>query len=573
MATYDEWNEAIAEYFVRGVSSGSTIYLSVDEETLMDIGFGFKQSEIDNVNWVEDFKKAVQNRWVIGDKVNLPYVSDVQPDKIPLCVAFLAAMVLAAHYMISEEDENITISSRNYFKRFRQVFGISDEKTGRPLGINQTGIEEDLWIAWNLWLIGNGWLHSAEQGKPGTNKYINYPLSQALLREADLQELEHLFRENEKQGELSRFSDKDAIGSWVRKQDFVSSHLTDLIHESDFRRYEAVTDAVFDLYSAIDWEQLVDSNKGKRPISKGRMIAELYRVEDVILGDIKYYLYPRQPKQFNGESMEVVINGNVHHLQEERQGWFSPLLPVEPDGGVSYEVRGHAKIRELIIPRRKFWIFVQDPENDTSGVFAGWKKPGLGEYFILLCRTEYIHQMIAFEQQDLIKWDDDFSINKEWVEFQGCKINTLSWENIVPEYPDLYEALKPRISATISLKGGLRVPNQSGWLEGYLPKITVFAFDDSVRLKLANNSSPDELVMDQKVNTNKLLCIPSLDPGVYLFEVYSSEKIVARRSLQVLPWDSLECPQPKQPFTVNIGKFIQQGAVIRINETNDNKER
>ena len=37
MATYDEWNNAIAEYFVNGLPSGATVYLSVDEEALMDI--------------------------------------------------------------------------------------------------------------------------------------------------------------------------------------------------------------------------------------------------------------------------------------------------------------------------------------------------------------------------------------------------------------------------------------------------------------------------------------------------------------------------------------------------------
>ena len=31
MATYDEWNKAIAEYFVSGLPSGATVYLSVDE--------------------------------------------------------------------------------------------------------------------------------------------------------------------------------------------------------------------------------------------------------------------------------------------------------------------------------------------------------------------------------------------------------------------------------------------------------------------------------------------------------------------------------------------------------------
>ena len=185
MATYDEWNKAIAEYFVSGLSSGSTVYLSVDEDALMEIGARFEKSEIDLDTWVEDFTEAVRSKCVIGDTVYLPQGSGYQSDQIPRCVAFLAAMVLAAHYMIGEETEDETILQTNYFTRLRQVLGLSDEETGRPEGLLPAGIEENLWLTWNRWLIGNGWLHSAEHGQSNYNKFINYPLSQALLREAD----------------------------------------------------------------------------------------------------------------------------------------------------------------------------------------------------------------------------------------------------------------------------------------------------------------------------------------------------------------------------------------------------
>ena len=48
--------------------------------------------------------------------------------------------------MISEKkSENETILQTNYFKRLRQVLGLSDEETGRPEGLmQQPGIEERL---------------------------------------------------------------------------------------------------------------------------------------------------------------------------------------------------------------------------------------------------------------------------------------------------------------------------------------------------------------------------------------------------------------------------------------------
>ena len=567
MATYDEWNKAIAEYFVSGLSSGSTVYLSVDEDALMEIGVRFEQSDSDSVNWVEDFKEAVKSKCVFGNRVHPPWVFDHQSDQIPHCVAFLAAMVLAAHYMIGEEIENETILQTNYFKRLRQVLGLSDEETGRPEGLMPPGIEEDLWEKWNRWLISNGWLHSAEQGQSNYNKFINYPLSQALLREADQEVLGRLFRQQVNSGQLSRVWDRDSIGFWVRRQQFGSRHLRDLIQESDFRRYEAVTDAVFEVYTSIDWGQEIDATSGKRRIGQRRMTAELYRVEDAIMGNLKYHLYPRQPRQFGSGSLEVVHNGSVYPLREERQGWFMPLKwTVDPAGDVSYEVRGHPQIKELMFPERRFWILVRDPENETSGVFAGWESPKLGENFLLLCRKEYSEQMEMLRQEDVIHWDHDFQIDDEWIEYRECMIRSQNWEGIIPQYQDLYDALKPSISATISLKGGLRVPNQGGWLEGYAPEVTVFAFDDTVNLKLMDTSIPDESIMNRPVDTNKPISLPSLDPGVYLFEAHSLGKLVARRSLQILPWDSLGCPQPKQPFDVNVEMFMLLGATIKMNQ-------
>lgn len=566
MATYNEWNKAIAEYFVSGLPSGATVYLSVDEAALMDIGARFEQSGISYVDWVEDFMVAVRSKCVIGAEVKLPSGLGYQSDQVPNCVAFLAAMVLAAHYMIGEEIENETVLQTNYFKRLRQVLGLSDEDAGRPEGLLPAGIEEYLWKIWNRWLIDNGWLHSAEQGQSNYNKFINYPLSQALLRETDQEILERLLRQQVNSGQLSRVLDRDIIGFWVRRQQFGSRHLRDLIQESDFRRYEAVTDAVFEVYTSIDWDQEFAATSGIRRIGKRRMTAHLYRVEDGVMGNVKYYIYPRQPRQFGGETLKVVQNGTVHHLREHRQGWFMPLLTVNPSGGISYEVKGHPQIKELYLPERKFWILVRDPENETSGVFAGWGYPGLGETFILLCRKEYTEQMELFRQEDLIDWDHDVSINDEWFEYRECMITSQSWEGIIPQHQDLYDSLKPDVSATISLKGGLRVPNQGGWLGGYAPEVTIIAFDGSVNLKLLDTSSPDKPIMHQLVDTNKPISVPSLTPGVYLFEVYSSGKLAARRVLQILPWDSLYCPQPKQPFDVNVGTFTQRGAVIKMNE-------
>lgn len=564
MATYDEWNKAIAEYFVSGLPSGATVYLSVDEAALMDIGARFEQSGISYVDWVEDFMAAVRSKCIIGDKVFLPQNSGYQSDQIPRCVAFLAAMVLAAHHMIGEEIEDDIISQIDYFKRLRQVLGLSVGEGGRPDGLQPAGIEEKLWEIWNRWLIGNGWLHSAEPGQTTYTKYINYPLSQALLREGDRATLEHLFRQKSDLGQVSHVWDRDTVGSWVRKQQFGSKYLTKLIHERDFRRYEAITDAIYEVYISIDWDQEMEIEPGVRSIGQRRLTAHLYREEDFITGNISYHLYPRQLTQFGGGTLKVIQNGRTQTLREHRPGWFSPLWTVKPAGGVSYEVTDHPRIKELVLPERNFWILVRDPESEDSGVFAGWGRPGLGETFILLCRKEYVEQMEFFKNEALFNWDHSFPIDEEWIEYRKCMIISPSWEGIIPQHQDLYDALKPNVSATISLKGGLRASNQGGWLEGYAPEITIFAFDESVKLKLIDVSRRNKSIMDDIVKANQPISCPTLNAGDYLLEVYNSGRLPPPKVLRILPWDSLEHRQPKQPFSMDIGRFTLQGTTIKV---------
>jgi hypothetical protein len=181
--------------------------------------------------------------------------------------------------------------------------------------------------------------------------------------------------------------------------------------------------------------------------------------------------------------------------------------------------------------------------------------------------------MEIFRQEALIQWDHQISIEDEWYEYRECRIVSPSWEGIIPQRQDLYDALKPTVLATISLKDGLRAPHQGGWLEGYAPEMTIIAFDDSpAALKVLDVSRPDKPIMDEVVNTNQQIRFPSLNPGNYLVEVNIAGKLVARRTLRILSWNSLPCRQPKQPFSSRISPFILQGAIIKAAEEESSKE-
>ncbi len=574
MASYSEWNKAITEYFVSGLPAGETVYLSVDGDALDDIGHR-AFVETSEAGWVEDFEAAVKAECVRNGQIDLYNIRGIGSGGRPVGVAFLSAMVLAAHRMAEEDDEEERVSDTNYFTRLQEVFGFTGN--GRPPGLRDPGVEEPFWETWNRWIIERGWLPSAEKGRDPVNRYINYPISQALLREGDKGRLERVFKEAERTGRLNRTWDRDRLGTWLRVNEyrFTSKHLRVLIQEPDPRRYEAIMEAIHEVYASMDWEQVTDH---ARHVSGGalqrRLTSGLYRVEDVIGGAITYHLYPRQPRYKQGETtLQLLKAGDAYLLAEERPGWFFPQPWAEElTSGTLYELQGDTRIKQLALPERGFWILVRDPESPESGIFANWRVPEIGQTFLLLCRKDYADQLQILKDENLINWDQEIPLTglyDGWVEYRECMVVSPYWSGVLPQKPDLYDALKPELSATITFTGGLKVSDRGGggWLEGLQPEVKVTSFGDwPIRLHITH---PDESYFELEAETNKTVRdLPQLKPGVYLLQVaeFRAAKHIPPKSLRIVGWDSLECSQPRQPFSFDGGKFSLQGTLIKIKE-------
>jgi hypothetical protein len=581
MASYSEWNNALAEYFVSGVPKGTEVFLSVDNGALADVGNRFTDEGLSDDECVDDFLKSVRKQCVGVGKVYLDSISDFEANTVPQCVGFLGAMVLAAHRMATEGDEIEIISDINYFTRLRQVLGLPEEDGGRPRGMRPAGEEEVLWKNWNSWLIQNGWLPSAERGKHLNDKFIHYPLSQALLREGDKGKLEQLFRREEKSRRLSRRWDRDQLGTWLRGSvTLPSSYLRQLIQESAPRRSLAITEAIHEVYESIlEWDQNAATthtmvNSG----SQRRFFAGLYRNENAITGTINYLLYPRQPRRLHEEQLQVVKDGKPRRLRVERSGWFYPLWDESPRGGVQYEVLGSSQVKELVLPERRFWILTRDPDNPDSGVFGSWGTPEIGETFLLLCHKECAEQMGIFKDEALLKWNAEHTFaysDEEWIEYRECMVLTQSWEGVLPQNNELYEALKPNASASISLAGGLRVPRLGAWLEGYGPEIRVNAFEYPIMLDLFDIYDPEEPIKETAVASSKILDeFMGLEAGTYILKAYErgGTKIISQRSLRILAWEEIDCSDPTKINVIQLNSFTLEGGIVKVVQQQDIEE-
>jgi hypothetical protein len=562
MASYTDWNHALISYFISGVPRGTKVYLSVDEDIIEHIGYNFIDSSLTTTNWVEDFKNAVRRRVIVDEQVDLKRLRGRNNQGFPQGVAFLCASVLAASYMGEEEK----ISEKDYFQRLREILTLPGFH--RPAGM-KVGLEaeEPLWKEWNFWLMEQGFLASAQQGKGGPTKYINYPISQCLLRRTDKDKLRQLFQDKKWKGQW----DAQTLSIYIRKEiNNLNKHLQNLLTENR-QRYEAVTEAIHQIYEQWQAQGCPSADKFNYRSFSSHIFCGLHRTEDIFLGEVYYHLYPKQQRGRKLESVTVKLGDNHEKLIEERPGWYFRLdyqvNEKDLEKGNRYEIIEPNNLDYLILPDRDFWILIPDPENSESGVYASWENPSLGSEFIILCKKEILADIQRLKDENLLQWNGELeplSTNSHWVEIQQCMVISPAWDGVFIENQGLKDALQPSVSLSISLSGGLRVPKIGAWVIDNSPEITIFGFYPNVELQIIRLFD-NYKVLEKSQTTNIPIKIDFSHPGDYLI-IASIAGESTQRLIKIVDWQSvdLENNYDYQVITINSNYNIR-GSLIQEN--------
>ncbi len=569
MPTYDQWNDGLIDYLTMDTSHGSPVFLDINEEVLEDIGRMLKIS--DNDDWVGDFKRAVRAKIVEGQGIHLENIQIFRNEDTkarPQGIAFLGAMVLAAYYMSEDEDA----SSINYFKRLRDVFLFEGEgeADGRPRGM-KTGSEERLWIEWGTWLQNHAFLPTAQRGE-GPKTYINYPISQSLLRQADKDKLEKLFEERNWPARL----DQNIVAARIRRETpYLPKHIQHILQEGNVQRFQALVEDIFEVYE--NWvtygrnSSILKTRVYTTQRSTPRNIkAGLYRIADSFLGTIDYYLYPHQPHRKPLAGLQVRYGNVVEDLIEDGSKRYQPLWNLkadELDQGTQYELMGSSEFQYLTFPQKDFWILTPDADYPESGTYASGAPLELNTSFILLCKQELQNQITRLKNERLIQWSNDpypLSGYPGWIEYRGMMVLSEAWSGVSRAITnqDLYESLRPFASISIHFEGGMRVPKIGAWLENYGPKVTLAAFDERAHLRVQTIGKDGNVLLDKEVPTNTPLTIPWLGAGDYFVEASVGAKPTAH-IVQILPWSQLIILSTQQPERIKVGKWYVSGALIQ----------
>lgn len=541
MSTYSEWNDAIIEYFISRTPMGSKIYLSLNDDVLELIGNSW-EIEPSHQSWTQDFCEAVKNEVVKGDRIDLESIS-YDENGYPKYVAFLGLMVLAATQMADDEE----IDQTNYFRRLREIIGLPEDGQTRPIGLRVPPKDEapevQLWRKWNRWLLEQGFIPTAEEGQ-GPNLYVNYPISQTLLRNADRDRLIRLF--SEKQWRL-QWDEQTVFTKVANEYSKLSRHLKKLI--DDRQRYEAVAEAIHNTYEQwlSDVYSTTQTGRNRTKQWSRQLYAGIYRTED-FLGNVEYYLYPKQQRRRLLNSLQIERNGEIYILQEDRLGWYlpigTPLSSVEISEGKTYPITPDTQVDKLVLPNKDFWILVPDRDYPESGVYASWGAPKLGEPFIILFKDFIFSDLQRLRDENLIQWEGDRETRHEvfsgsrWYEIYNCQVVSQAWDGIFLNSFALKDALQPTTNISISLSGGLKVPKTNTWVINYPPEVTVFTFRPTVKLSVIDIKN-NKTILDKRCSSNTPITINFSSLGNFIIRA-SCQGQFAQKLISTVNWNSID---------------------------------
>jgi hypothetical protein len=535
LGTYEAWNRAIADHALYGLARGMPAYLSFDDRAADLIGGG-----------LADFLNAVRRRCLYGGRANVGNLPP-QPDGLPVGVAFLAAMVLAAGRM-KDDDAGTEMA---YFVRLGEVLGTQADRCG----LSPAGIEEPLWNQWNQYVARQGYLPTAAPGE-GPRKYMDYPIGQTVLRDADRGRLAKRMADRH----ISTGLDTAQLGYWLATQGWPRDMAAGFHHPDPDRR-SAFVRAAYAVYQA--W-----ASKGPATSSGGRGVAAGRSLEGGLLrsvdirGAVTYLLMPRQVERFEPKPLSLV-GPPVIRLKPLRvggklkDGFYQPPCEQAPffAAATRRPVGGDDRIDSLLFPARRFWVLTRDPNDPDDGPFGTWSDHvEVGQRFVVLCpagsplvaEMRRLRDARATTGVRLLDWREE----KVGVhEFVDCMV--LSYELKFADMPDsreLVAAMAPRSGASVSLGGGLRDPNQGVWIEGHPPTVTAHGFAaGGITLRLSRAGDPRPLLAPIVTKSQTDHALPAdLTPGTYVVTA-DAPGDQAKRMFVLVPWvDVTPSPDPQR---------------------------
>jgi len=177
---YWEFNNLVYHHFFKNEEFGNTITLAIDEEMVTDFASQMKISKYALLNCITDYLKDDWEKILSQDI-----------DGIPQYLGLIAVQVYAAHLMQKKDGE---YTEKAYLTHLNQLFGYEGNSKIENLFKKY---QDKIWDSLKKWSMERDFNINLPVKKTGKSRYVQYPLSQALLNKEDLAWVPILFQEAE----------------------------------------------------------------------------------------------------------------------------------------------------------------------------------------------------------------------------------------------------------------------------------------------------------------------------------------------------------------------------------------
>jgi hypothetical protein len=515
-AAYLVWNRALAQYCLFGDEVDELLYLTVTPTilaaALSEVQPGRLLPEDAEAAFVRSVAAVYRGR-VLEHRQRLRILRRCGPEGLPDCIAFLAASVLAAYQMRSDEEAAATA----YYSRLAELL-TCDLAGGHPRGFDPDEFEA-LWHFLDRWLRTEKGRRLALPGpEVGLRRFVALPLTHVPLRRVDIERLPEFFAwvGYEPGARIARTKlDQDLVSWSLGRTPFTSAGMAAL---ADERRPAVLSQIAHELES---WD-------GAHTDSLGRRSGRVEILLDVVQRRPELFYLPRRPAAF-----PQVFDDGAHAFEASDEGWYDPVPLGSEDGRAlsdGFEWQVIAGRLRLVLRRPGAHAIALPASHEYTG-YLSHRALQLGAPAAALCRetlaqaaSEYLS---AISQQRCITINYP-GLPEGWRLFTGIKPQR---QGETP--PAGLEALAVEAAVDLIPAGGLRLGSRWAWVLGAPPRLIVAGLDVGERVTI--DGEPVAVADDGTLAGNGALA----RPGTHIIEAAG-----LRRRVEIT-----EPEVPSQPWT------------------------
>lgn len=489
---YYRWNCAVAEVVFSPEHAGRPVYLDLEPELLDSVGH-FADPE--GVSRPEKTLTAAVMGTIpmtagpglvlLGHRRRLLVWSRGDLLDPPPCLGLLALLSMAAESMHNGAD----MRAHNFYGRLAELANLSDQQKkwfeiayreahdGRPTSTV-------LWSALTLWLERNEGNRGLPTAFPVGHGHIGFPLSQALVRQADRHKFVDLFVSQGLPGGVDLPIEEMAlhIDEWISRNPCPASHSlrTLWLEHPDSQRPIAEVAC----QTLVSWDGSVrdegSTSAGAPVVDTVRLRATLHRfpAPEAELS----LVFPRRAESDLEEVTMLTADGEPEGgvpVTPCASGWYGLAEGVSLDATsfLAAQVRLRADGYSSVLRRRPRRLLPLR-WDDMLASFVECDRLQLGQEAIVICRSDIASKVsqfllsaarLGFREVDLP------GIPTGWALYQDVQILAdAPAHHLVDLLP-----LKALARTEITVAGGLRLPgNISKWLTTRPPEVRVSSKDD-----------------------------------------------------------------------------------------------